>query len=253
MWILGALSVYFLCRLVGVPKFRVRTVVLARTMPRLLESQDLQWAGTRFHIEGAPTFASMRMDRDDAYFGGQDQFRLNAVVPCGCCIRPRRELWYGHVRSVPFALGVGEVPDGSGTAKYHLQSGMIQAMFVTAAAAYAMGDRLSIGGGVIYVRSSWTATLHTEALTSLNDTMVNQGLEPGYDDSMIENPDYGAELSLSQLSDDRVSFNVGIQVKPLDSLTLSLAYTHGVSVNNRGSGEIRMGATSIRCAWASWC
>ena len=199
--------------------------------------------GTRFHIEGAPTFASMNIDRDDPYFGGLDQFRLQAVVPFAGVATDFgvKGLGVGASVAVPFAQGVGEGPDGSGSAKYHLQSGMIQSIYVTAAAAYSLGDRFSIGGGVIYVRSSWTATLHTEALTSLHDTMVNQGIDSGYDDSMIENSDYGAELQLSHLSDDRMSFNVGVQVKPIESLTLSLAYTHGVRVDNRGPGEIRMG------------
>lgn len=199
--------------------------------------------GTRLHIEGAPTFASMNIDRDDTYFGGLDQFRLQAVVPfAGVATDFGVDgLGVGASVAVPFAQGVGEGPDGSGSAKYHLQSGMIQAIFVTAAAAYSFSDRLSIGGGLIYVRSSWTATLHTEALTSLHDTIVNQGIDPGYDDSMIENPDYGAELALSHLSDDRISFNVGLQFKPIESVTLSLAYTHGVTVDNRGPAEIRMG------------
>ena len=53
MWILGALSVFIsYAASLEYPKFRVRTVVLARTMPRLRTGilQDLQWERGRVFI-----------------------------------------------------------------------------------------------------------------------------------------------------------------------------------------------------------
>ena len=39
--------------------------------------------GTRFHFEGAPTFANMNFDRSDEFNGGLDKYQLFAVVPYG--------------------------------------------------------------------------------------------------------------------------------------------------------------------------
>ena len=150
-------------------------------------------------------------------------------------------LGVGASIGVPFARGVGEGPDGAGPAKYNLRSGRIQTLFVTGAAGYRIKDIVSIGAGVIYVRSSWGAHLHTEAITSLHDTLVGAGQTPDYDDSMIEDPDYGAELIVPGLSDNKVTFNAGIQIAPSDAIKVSLAYTHGVNLNHKGGAEIRMG------------
>jgi len=200
-------------------------------------------SGTRFHIEGAPTFASVNFDRDDPYYGGMEQYRLRAVVPFVGIASDLGVpgLGVGASLAVPFARGVGEGPDGAGPAKYNLRSGQIRAMYMTAAAAYNVNDTFSFGAGLIYVRSTWAAHLHTEALTRLYDTMVLKDIVPSYDDSMIEDPDYGAELEFDELSDNRFTFNVGFQVAPNEKLKFSMAYTHGAKVTNKGTGEIRMG------------
>jgi long-chain fatty acid transport protein len=199
--------------------------------------------GTRFHLEGAPTFASVNYDRNDPHFGGMDKYRLKAVVPFVGVASDFgvKGLGTGLSMAVPFARGVGAGPDGAGPGQYNLIDGQIQAIYVTAAAAYRIKDVVSVGAGVVYVHSTWSGNLYTEAITSLVDTFAEMGQDPGYDDSMIEDTDYGARLEFDNLSDNKVTFNVGIQAQVHDRVKLSLAYTHGTRVANRGDAKVYMG------------
>ena len=128
--------------------------------------------GTRFNIEGAPTFATVNttIDGQGEYWGGEDQYKYFGLAPFAGIATDFgvKGLGTGLALNVPFAKGAEAVEYG-GNGRYHLQKADIKSIFVTGAASYRLG-KVSLGVSGSLIRSSWGAISTTETLTSLNNT-----------------------------------------------------------------------------------
>jgi hypothetical protein len=92
---------------------------------------------------------------------------------------------------------------------------------------------ISFGASGQFVHSEWVANLDTELTTSLDAQIRALGQDPGYTDAQIEDQDYAGNLDFGKLTDDTFTFSGGLRAD-LDPFKISVAYVHGVSVNNTG-------------------
>lgn len=197
--------------------------------------------GTRLLLEGAPTFATINFDRMDPA-GGEDTLNLTGVIPFAGLATDAgvKGLGLGLGVAVPFARGGNErVEPGSGS--YHLRQGMVQGIYLLAGGGWNFFDRVSVGvmGGVLH--SSWTARVDNDTMVLLSDAISEMGEQSGYTDEMLENPDYAATLQFDTLSDTRFAWSAGIRVKPIDRLSIGVAYIAGAPVTNKGRTQIAFG------------
>lgn len=198
--------------------------------------------GTQILIEGAPTVGAVSFDRVDPYNGGRDSYRLVGVIPfAGVSTDFGVEgLGFGASMSVPYARG-GKADNPDGPGQFHIRDANIQALQISAAAAYApKGLPLSFGASVNVLRSQWTANLDAELTTSLDASIREAGKESGYTDAQIENPDYAVRTSFGALSDWAVTFGAGARLD-LDPVRVSVAYQHGARVDNTGDVALTFG------------
>ena len=193
--------------------------------------------GTRFNIEGAPTFATVNatIDGQGEYWGGDDQYKYFGVAPFAGIATDFgvKGLGTGLSLNVPFAKGAETVELG-GNGRYHLQKANIKSIFITGAASYRFG-KVALGASGSLVQSSWTAISTTETLTSLNANL-QEALGPvtTYTDDDIYNPNYTTTLNFKNLADRTYSFSAGIYITPSDKLAISVAYLHGGSLSHTG-------------------
>ncbi len=94
-------------------------------------------------------------------------------------------------------------------------------------------------GAAVY--SVWDVELDLEILTDLEDEIQAMGEDPGYDDSMIEDPDYGTTLDFAALSHLGFTGSAGIMLRPIPQLDLGLVYIHGVDVDTSGKLNLAFG------------
>lgn len=197
--------------------------------------------GTRITIEGAPTFAVIDIDRSEPH-GGRDQIKLQGIVPfAGVASDLGIEgLGLGVGFGVPFVRGGQQTPEG-GPVRYHLREGHIQVADIMAGGGYAYRDLVAVGVGLHLLSSTWGAVVDNELMPDLHDNIGELGQESGYTDADLEDADYAATLEFHDLSDWAVSFSTGLQVRPTETLALSLAYIHGFHVDHGGDLSMAFG------------
>jgi hypothetical protein len=197
--------------------------------------------GTRFNLEGAPTFATVNTTIDGAgeYWGGEDQYTYFGIAPfVGIATDFGIDnLGTGLSLNVPFAKGAEAVEFG-GNGRYHLQKADIKSIFVTGAASYRF-DKIALGVSGSLIRSNWSAISTTETLTSLNANL-QEALGPvtNYTDDDIYNPKYTTSLHFNGLTATTYTFSAGIYIAPTDKLAFSVAYIHGGSFSHTGDLEM---------------
>ncbi|MCB9777044.1 MAG: outer membrane protein transport protein [Alphaproteobacteria bacterium] len=197
--------------------------------------------GTRITIEGAPTFATIDIERA-APHGGPDTVRLEGVVPYAGAVSDFGVdgLGVGIGFGVPYVRGGAQDPEG-GPVRYHLREGRIEAIDIMVAAGWEFSDMVAVGAAVHYLKSGWSARVDQELMVDLAHEIEALDQDPGYTDDDLENPDYAATLDFQHLHDDAVSFSAGLRVKPVETVAISVAYVHGAKVDNQGEVSLEFG------------
>lgn len=199
--------------------------------------------GTRIHLEGAPTFASVSYERAEPH-GGTDLIALRGLVPYAGVASDLgvRGLGIGAAMAVPFARG-GEEVDPPGPGAYHLMSGMSQGIYFMAGGAYNFRDRIAIGATAGLLHSQWSAVAANEIMPDLREAILTKDptQDPGYTDADLENPDYATIATFDGLSDTVPTFSVGLQARPHDAVLIGLTYIHGGDVLNKGDATLVFG------------
>lgn len=202
------------------------------------------WAagqGTRVMVEGAPTFASLSLDRA-APHGGEDTIALKGVVPFAGVATDMgvKGLGLGLVFALPFVHGGAETsPPGSGS--YALRSGAIQSFYLMGGGGWTLHDTLSLGLAMGLLHSSWSASLDNDTLPLLQQQIEALGETADYTDADLENPDYAATLNFSTLQSNTVAFSAGFQWLVHPKVRLGAAYVHGGRVEASGPVDIVFG------------
>lgn len=194
--------------------------------------------GTRVLVEGAPTFATVAVDRSDPH-GGSEVIRMRGVVPYAGLATDLGVpgLGLGLGVGVPFVRG-GEAENPDGPLRYHLREGQIMAAAVMAGAGYAWKEVVAVGGGLHLVRSSWAATLDKELMPDLGDEIRALGQDPGYTDADLEDPDYAVTLDFSALQAWGLTGSLGVQLRPHERVRLGAGWVKGLSL--RHTGEVAL-------------
>ncbi len=216
--------------------------------------------GTQLLVEGAPTSARFVADRynpdygvpDPTFvalgypaeydYGGVDNLTFSGIVPfLGISSDFTVDgLGIGIGLYVPIARG-GTSDQAYGPNRYALREGNIQVLAASLGAAYELAELLSVGGSVSLLDSTYEASLDTSIYPDIAAEAEAQAAEfnlprPGsYQDAYLEHPGYTA-TSIFALKTQALTFGAGLYLQPLrsDLLGLSLAYNHGVRVDNRG-------------------
>lgn len=191
--------------------------------------------GTQVFVEGAPTFGAVHFTRNDPYNGGSDTYRLQGVLPFAGVSSDFGVpgLGAGLALEVPFVRG-GAADGQPGPGSFAFRTGSIRALYGTAAVGYApKGSPIAIGGSFSFVRSEWKANLDSELTTSLDAQITAMHQQSGYTDAQIEDQDYATNLDFGLLHDETYTFGFGIR-GDFDPIKVSVAYSHGESVNNQG-------------------
>lgn len=217
--------------------------------------------GTRYTLEVAPTFATVKMLRDNpdyrrdpnnanaigpesADYGGLSTFNRTAIVPYLGIASDfgQKGLGLGMALAVPHGRGASGAVDQP--ARYHLVDGGNQAIYALVSASYQIADRLSIGLSGAYVASSYSSNLFTEAGTALNDGLKDQlnRDQDFYADTMLEDPNYATHVvTEGQLRDQTATFGAGLHLQAHEKVAISLAYRHGLRVDHEGTATLAFG------------
>jgi long-subunit fatty acid transport protein len=213
-------------------------------------------SGTRFHVEGAPTLATVHYDRVDPFgYEGTDTMRLTGVVPfVGVATDAGVDgLGLGLSMSLPFVRGAsstgdlpwvsefaGDVPVTDSVGRYSARTARTDLILLLASGGWDFGP-VAVGAGLGAGLNTWTATLDKTALPDLHD-QIEELASSSYTDEQIEHPDYGATLEFDPLRDVAVTFNVGVRAEPVpDRVAIGLSYLHGMRVDNRGDLNLHFG------------
>lgn len=194
--------------------------------------------GTRFLIEGAPTFAVVDIQRADPH-GGSDQVRMQGVVPyAGVATDLGIDgLGLGLAVGAPYLRGGEQTPEG-GAVRYHLRQGQIMAAAIMAGGGYSYKDKVALGGGVQVLRSSWQAKLDKELMPDLADEIEALGEDPGYTDADLEDPAYATTLDFQPLSAWGLTASLGLRVQPDPKVALNLAWISGAKLSHTGGVDL---------------
>lgn len=220
--------------------------------------------GTRYTLEIAPTFATVKVRRDDPNYqrdpSNEDAFGPDTADYSGDAVYKRvapvpylgiasdfgqKGLGIGVALAVPHARGAAGDPDQ--VTRYHLVEGGNQAIYGMVSAAYQIKEIVSFGVSGAFVDSSYSSDLFTETGTALNDGLKDQlgRDEDFYADTMIEDPDYSAHVrSDGALKASAITFGAGIHVQADPKLAISLAYRHGLRVDHEGTATLEFGCPS---------
>jgi len=195
--------------------------------------------GTRFTIEVAPTVASIGMEREDEYNGGEQDYSYVGVSPFLGVASDFGVKNFGAGLAIfaPQARGATEVQEG-GPGRTHLRGANILTLNVMASASYNIAKKVSLGAGVGYTFGNYTARLDNELTTILGDQiaeLMGGSATDYYDDSYIERSEYLVDVNMKGLQAHGVVFNAGIVVTPIDILRISASYNHGWVAKHQGS------------------
>lgn len=212
-------------------------------------------SGTRYHIEGAPTFATVNIQRADpgyastpglygpetADYGGTARYTGGSVVPFAGVATDFGQpgLGVGISVAVPHARGAGGARDQ--VTRYHLVQGGNQALYAQVAGAYEVKERFAFGVTGAFVLSEYQSDLYTEAVTSLNDGLKESFGQTGdyFSDTAIEDERYATNAATTApLKDNAITFGLGARLQASERVVLSLAYRHGFRVDNEGSNRL---------------
>lgn len=205
--------------------------------------------GTRVHLEGAPTLAGIKYDRDDPLYGhgGEARFSRFGVVPAAFVASDLgvKGLGVGLGLAAPTLRGAKESGTlGTSPARYALQDANVQSAHAMLGLAYAPVPTFSLGATVQLVADSWKAQMDTETLTALRDSLEEQHRDTSqYSDAMLEDPDYSARVYLGgqdggSLSGTGVTFSGGARLQANEKVAISLAYIHGHRVATSGDAHM---------------
>ncbi len=207
--------------------------------------------GWRLTVEGAPTFATVLVDRAQPH-GGRDTYTLTGVVPfLGVASDLGVEgLGVGASFAIPMVRGgveegfedtggSGDTSYGAaGTGSYTLRSGDTRAMQATLGAAWDFREKIAIGISGALIQSQWKAVVDNDAMPDLDEQISAQGQVSGYTTDQLETPDYKATLDFDTLHDTVFTFGAGVRARPVPSVSIGVAFLKGVSVENEGSVDI---------------
>ncbi len=194
--------------------------------------------GSTLLAEVAPARGYVSFDRDDPHNGGLDLLQGGGVVPFGGVSSDLgvKGLGVGLAVFAPYGKA-GRSANQQGSASYAVRSGAITNVYVAPGVAYRHESGFIVGGAVHGIASFYKATTDKEVLTALDAELCNQGQCGQYDDSQIEDPDYGAlvELDLSGIS---AGFTVGAAFEPNEHAGFGFSYVHGASIRNGGQATL---------------
>lgn len=220
--------------------------------------------GTRFLVEGAPTLANIRFQRDDPYpsscaeeeaagedctytnWGGEDRFRYFGVAPFLGVSSDFgvKGLGIGAAMVVPHARGAKSIVD-DGPARFHLREANIQAIYAMLGASYTYKDMVSVGVSGAYVHSTYYADLDNEVMSAVADQMGDllnrRPDEVGYNDDILEDPAYSTRTGFGPMQGNGFTFAAGVAVRPVSWLTISASYNHGVKISHEGGVSLDFG------------
>lgn len=219
--------------------------------------------GTSALLELAPTIGGVRVDRanpdygpiDDTVlpegfprsvdYGGEDRVGFLGVVPF---VGLQTDLGVdglglGAALYVPFGRG-GQLADPDGPSRYQLREGSIQTVYGSLGAAYQIGDRVSLGLSGSFVSNRYRADTDVSFYADLLDGARFAGFDESelqtFQDPYSEQPGY-AVSSLFELADTAFTFGAGVYVTPSDRVGISLAYQHGLQLDNEGDLTLSFG------------
>lgn len=212
--------------------------------------------GNRVLVEVAPTLGSVRIDRDNPNYGeintdnlppgfptsydysGQDRIGFVGVIPF---VGVQTDLGIdnlglGAAFYVPFARA-GGLDDPNGPNRFMVRDGAIRTLNVSLAAAYQLADVISFGVTGSVVRNQYRVDTDTAFYADLLDG----GRLAGFDDDELqtfqdpysEQPGYSVQ-SIFDLADTALTFGAGIYLTPSERVGISLAYQHGMRLDNEG-------------------
>lgn len=204
------------------------------------------WAGqqgTRFMIEGAPTFAAVTYtrtdEREDDRFRGTDIYEMSGVVPfLGVASDLTvKDLGIGAALAVPFVRG-GKESEPGGVGRYALRSGDSKGVYLLFGAAYDVFDKVSLGAAFAVVHTTWTADVDSDTLPDIRAMKESEGIATDYTAEDLEQQDYTANLKFGELSSTTTSFSVGVRATPIPLLAIGVTYVNGARAENTGDVTI---------------
>jgi long-chain fatty acid transport protein len=200
------------------------------------------WAGqqgTRFMIEGAPTFATVTYtrtdDREGERFSGTDIYELSGIVPFAGIASDLtvKNLGVGAALALPFVRGGNESEPG-GVGRYALRSGDTKGIYLLMGGAYDLLDYVSVGAAFAIVQATWTADVDSDTLPDIRAMKESEGIETNYTADDLEQQDYTTNLKFGELSSTTTSFSVGVRATPIPLLAIGVAYVNGARAENTG-------------------
>ncbi|MEQ1570190.1 MAG: outer membrane protein transport protein [Myxococcota bacterium] len=219
-------------------------------------------------VEAAPTFGGITVTRDNPDYGqlnpdfaaqgfpteydysGTERLSFTGVVPfVGFAARPVRNVGLGLALVVPSGRG-GASDQEWGASRYAIRDGSIQHIELVAGGAYRLKDLVSFGASARVVNSRWYAdsdySTYVDLLHGVEDA---SGQRPEtFQDGLIEDRAYSSTLILGgvdedgrtgRLTDTGLTFGAGVYLTPVKQLGVSVAWDHGVRLNNTGDLTMR--------------
>lgn len=217
--------------------------------------------GFALHVEGAPTLATVHIDRanpdygtidpDNALdvdgdglpdldydYGGSEKFTYFGVAPfVGASYTLPVGLSFGAALAVPIARG-GHSDQEWGPNRMALRDGDITALYGMLAAAWDIADVVAIGASGSVVSSRWDANIDTEVFSSYGpaarDELGLDAIPATFQSGYIENQAYATTLDFETLTDTAFTFGAGLYLHPTPKIDVGLAYNHSITVANEG-------------------
>jgi long-chain fatty acid transport protein len=129
--------------------------------------------------------------------------------------------------SSPFGLRVEY--DELGAQRYIVQDTSLSTVYIGSYAAWQIAPKISIGGGIQYVLAN------AESSQRINYGGVLNPL-------LNENPDYDGELEGKDLKDQTFAANLGVLVRPIETLKVGLSWKSGMDLDIEGDAELTIPA-----------
>ncbi len=219
--------------------------------------------GSSAIVEIAPTIGRVRIDRTnpdygpidtsvlpegfptEVDYGGTDRINFVGVVPF---VGVQSDLGIdglglGAALYVPFARGGGlENPEGPN--RFMVRDATIQTVYGSLGAAYQIADLVSVGISGSLVVNRYRVDTDTSFYADLLDGARVAGFDEAelqtFQDPYSEQPGYAVN-SVFDLRDTTATFGAGIYVTPTERVGISLAYQHGLQLDNEGDLTLRFG------------